>query len=74
MVHARVLDKYIHFSLMYTYRHIFPVLPIKNLLNQDGEPTTPCKLETVTKPSVYNIRCIFSSFYVRKATANVDGK
>ena len=44
MVNARVSGKYIHFSLMYTTDYIFPVLPIKHLVNQDGEPTTPHKL------------------------------
>ena len=33
MVHARVLEAYIHFTLMYTKYHIFPVLPIKDLIN-----------------------------------------
>ena len=33
MVHARVPENYIHFALMYTTDHIFPVLPIKYLIN-----------------------------------------
>ena len=33
MVHARVLELYVHFALMYTTYHIFPVLPIKDLIN-----------------------------------------
>ena len=52
MVHARVPEVYVHFALMYTTDHIFPVLPIKNLINEDGDPTTPLKLATVTKPSL----------------------
>ena len=52
MVHARVPDNYMHFSLMYTIDHIFPVLPIKNLINEDGDPSTPFQLATGTKPSV----------------------
>ena len=36
MVHARVLESYINFSLMYTEDHIFLVLPIKDLINKDG--------------------------------------
>ena len=50
MVHARVSEPNIHFSLMYTPDHIFPVLPIKDLINKEGEPTTPFKLATGTKP------------------------
>ena len=46
MVHARVLEAYIHFAFMYTTDHIFPVLPIKDLINNDGDPTTPFKLAT----------------------------
>ena len=52
MVHARVLEAYIHFALMYTADHILPVLPIKDLINKYGEPTTSFKLETSKKPSV----------------------
>ena len=50
MVHVWVSDKYINFALMYTTYNIFPVLPIKSLLNQDGETTKPHKLAAVTKP------------------------
>ena len=32
-VHARVLEAYIHFTLMYTVDHIFLVLTIKYLIN-----------------------------------------
>ena len=40
MVHARVSEAYIHFALMYTINHIFPVLPIKDIINEDGDTTT----------------------------------
>ena len=39
MVHARVPEVYVHFALVYTTDHIFPVLPIKDLINEDGNPT-----------------------------------
>ena len=41
MVHARVPEIYVHFALMYTTDHIFLVLSIKDLINKDGNPTTP---------------------------------
>ena len=41
MVNARVLEVHVHFALMYTTDHIFPVIPIKDLINGDGDPTTP---------------------------------
>ena len=44
MVYARVSEAYIHFALLYTTDKIFPVLPIKDLINEDGDPTTPHKL------------------------------
>ena len=59
MVHARVPGEYIHFALMYTTYHIFPVLPIKDLINEDGDPTTPHELATGTKPSVSHLRVLF---------------
>ena len=50
MVHARVPEVYVNFALMYTTDHIILVLPIKDLINEDGNPTSPHKLATGTKP------------------------
>ena len=50
MVHARVPGVYVHFTLMYKTDHIFPVPSIKDILNKDGDPTTPHKLATGTTP------------------------
>ena len=74
MVHARFLEAYIHFALMYTTDHIFPFLPIKYLINEDGDPTTPHKLATGTKPSVSHLNMLFCPCVVHKATAHVETK
>ena len=59
---------------MYTTDHIFPVLPIKDVINKDGDPTTPHKLATGTKPSVSHLPVLFCLCVVRKATAHVETK
>ena len=59
---------------MYTTDHIFPLLPIKDLINEDGDPTTPYKLATGTKPSVSHLRVLFCPCVVRKATSHVETK
>ena len=74
MVHARVPEVYLHFALMYTTDHIFLVIPIKDLINKDGDPTTPHKLSTGTKPSVSNLRVFIFPCVLRKATAHVETK
>ena len=74
MVHARVLEVYVHFALMYKTDHIFQVLPIKYLIDEDGNPTMPHKLATGTKPSVSHLRVLFCPCVVRKATAHVETK
>ena len=74
MVHAIVPEVYVHFALIYTTDHIFPVLPIKDLMNEDGDPTTPHRLATGTKPSVSHLRVLFFPCVVRKATAHVETK
>ena len=74
IVHARVSEAYIHFSFIYTTDHIFLVLPIKDLINEDGDTTTPHKLATGMKPSVYHLRVLFFPCAVRKATAHVETK
>ena len=70
----RVPEVYIHFTLMYMTDHIFPVLPIKYLINEGGDPTTPHKLATGTKPSVSHLRVLFCQCVLRKATAHVETK
>ena len=74
MVYARVPAVYVHLALMYTIDHIFSVLPIKYLINKDGDPTTPHKLVTGTKPSVSHLRVLFVPCVLRKATAHVEKK
>ena len=74
MVHTRVPEVYVHFALMYTTDHIFPVLPIKDLINKDGNPATPYKLATGTKPSVSHLLVLFCPCVVRKDTAHVETK
>ena len=59
---------------MYTTYHIFLVLPIKDLINEGGDPTTPYKLATGTKPSVSHLRVLFCPCVVRKATVHVETK
>ena len=74
MVHARVLEVYIHFALMYRTDHIFPVIQIKYLINEYDHATTPFKIEAGTKPAVSHLRVLFCPCVVRKATAHVDKK
>ena len=74
MVHDRVPEVYVHFTLIYTTNHIFLVLKIKDLINEDGDPTTPHKIATGKKPSVSHLRVLFCPCVVRKATAHVDTK
>ena len=68
------LDEYIHYVLIYMTHFIFIVFPNKHLVNQYGEPTTPHKLTTGTKPSVSNPCVIFCPCVVQKLTAHVGGK
>ena len=74
MIHARVPELYVHFALMYATDHIFLVLPIKDLINKDGNPTTPHTLAIGTKPSVSYLRVLFCPRDVRKAMAQVETK
>ena len=74
MVHARVPEVYVHFTLMYTTDHVFPVLPIKYMITKDGELTTTSKLSTGTKPSVSHLHVLFYLFVVRKATEHINKK
>ena len=66
-----IFESYIHFVLMYTADHIFPVLLIKDLINKYGVPTTPFKLSTGMKPSISHLSVLIFPFVVRKYTSHV---
>ena len=74
MVHVGFSEAYINFSLLYTIDHIFTVLPIKDFIKKDGDPTTPFKFVTCTKISVSHLRVLFCPCAVWKATAQVVKK
>ena len=74
LVHARVLEAYIQFALMYMTDHIFPVLKFKDLINENGKLTTSFKLASGTKPSVSHLRVLFFPCVVPKVTKHVDKK
>ena len=74
MVHDRVLEAYINLALMYTTDRILPVLPIKDMINEDDKPITPFRLATGTKPSILHLQVLFCPCVVRKATAHVGTK
>ena len=59
---------------MYTTDHIFPVLPIKYLISEDGGTTTPYKLATGTKTPVSHLHVLFCLCVVRKPMAHVETK
>ena len=67
-------EAYNYFSLIYTTDHIFPVLPIKDMINEDGDPTTSHKLATGTKSSVLHLHDLFCPCVVWKATSHVKTK
>ena len=73
MLNARVYDEYINFAFMYMTGHIFPVLSIKHLVKQYGEPTRTQKMATEMKLSVSNPLFIFPCVS-QKATAHFDTK
>ena len=59
---------------MYRIDNKFPVLPIKHLVNKDGEQTTTHKLETGNEPSVSKVHVLFYPCVLLKATSHVDTK
>ena len=59
---------------MYTTDYIFLVLPIKDVINEDGNLSTEFNLETCTKPSVSRLRVVFCPCVVRKSNAPVEKK
>ena len=61
-------------ALMYTTYQIFPVLPIKDMINKDCDLTTPFKLSTGTKPLVSHLGVLFCPCVVCKATEHVGTK
>ena len=71
MVHARLSETYIRFTIIYKSDHIFPVLTINDFRNKEGNPTTPFKLVTGIKPSISNSRVLCCPCFARKANVDV---
>ena len=67
MVHAKFLEAYIHFVLMYTTDHMFPVIPIIDMINKDSKMTTPFKL-AAGKNLHY---CIYACYFVHVLYGNL---
>ena len=59
---------------MYAAHHVFPVLLIKDLVNDQGEPCTPSELMHGEKPPVRQLRTLFCPVIVKKHTAMKDKK
>ena len=57
---------------MFTEDHIFPVLPIKDLINEHGEPNKLFKIATGSNPSVLHLRVLFCPCVVQKYTVHVE--
>ena len=74
MIHERVLEVYIHLTLMYMEYHILLVLPIKDLINEYGETTVPFKIATGTKPLILHLSVFFCPFVVLKYTSHAGKK
>ena len=74
MVHAGVPEVFFYFALMYTTDHISPVLPIKDIINDDDDPRTPHKLTIGTKTEVSHLRVLFCPCVVQKSTAHFETK
>ena len=72
MVHARVLEAYIHFELIYTTDHIFPIIKNKDMKNEDIKTTKPFKLATGMEPSLSHLRVLFCQCIVPNATAHFE--
>ena len=62
MVHAKVLEAYTNIALMYTSYYILPVLPIKDLINEDDNKTTPLNLRQLQKLQYHSY--LFYFFHV----------
>ena len=59
---------------MYTSYHILPILPIKDLINKDGNTITPCNLATGTRNSILHLSVLFCPCVVRKAITHAGTK
>ena len=55
-------------------RSYFLVLPIKDLMNEDGKTTTSFKTATGTKPSVSHLCVLFCACVVQKSNEHVGTK
>ena len=74
MVFARVEERFTDFALLYAAHEIIPALPLRDLVDDSGETTTPTFLMTGKKAHISGIRTLFFPCIIKKLTAQKDEK
>ena len=59
---------------MYTTDHTFPVQRIKDIINEDCDPTTPYIFARGTRRSLSHLRVLFCPYVEREATPHFGTK
>ena len=78
LLHARLNRKFFYYAVKYA-QYIHDVIPVKNLLDEDGHPTTPYYLATNRKPAVKHFRvfrcpAVFKHYEVSESGKRVKNK
>ena len=72
-MHARLNRKFFYYAVKYA-QYIHDVIPVRNLLNENGLPTTPYYLATGRKPAVKYFRVFGCPTVFKRYKVSSDGK
>ena len=78
LLHARLNRKFFYYAVKYA-QYIHDVIPVKDLNDQKGFPTTPFFLATNRKPSIKHFRtfacpAVFKRYEISKEGKRVKNK
>gem|GEM_PF-2876143 len=73
LLHARLNRKFFYYAVKYA-QYIHDVIPVRNLQDKDGLPTTPYMLATGRKPTVKHFRVFGCPAIFKRYEVSSDGK
>lgn len=73
LIHARLSTKFIFYALKYAEK-IHDVIPVRNLVDEEGKPTTPYYLAFKRHPKVSHFRVFGCPAVFKKYEVSVKGK
>ena len=73
LIHAQLSTKFIYYALKYAEK-VHDIMPIRNLIDKEGKPTTPHYLAFKRQPKVAHFKVFGCPAVFKRYEVSIDGK